>query len=102
MFKSNKALLAPNIYTSGFQLCSWQKDTMFSEEAIPNWTVFNFVSIEKNKVYCLCLFTLKYNCQYLFICDMDGNRDRSNPVTLSTEDNGIRTAAVSINGTTVH
>ncbi|XP_065897687.1 uncharacterized protein [Dysidea avara] len=84
-FETNNAFLAPNIYASGFQLCSWQNiidnQTTFSEEAVLNWTVFNFVSVNK----------INY--------DTVGNVNKSNPVMFSTEDNGIRTAAVSINGT---
>jgi len=53
MFEANTALLASNIYVSGFQLCSWQSTSHnqaeFREAAVLDWPVFNFISICKYK-----------------------------------------------------
>ena len=63
-FDNNTANLAPNIFISNFELCSWQSiydgQVYFSAEDVLKWPVFHYLNLTTKYVYLLCV------CMYVY------------------------------------
>jgi len=47
-FDNNTAIMAPNIYISNFDLCSWRNDEgSYSAKDVMNWPVFNYLNLSR-------------------------------------------------------
>ena len=59
-FDNNTAFLAPNIYISNFDLCSWQNASdyqlYFSDEEVLKWPVFDYRNFTILKYVAICVF----------------------------------------------
>ena len=67
-FDNNEAHLAPNVYISNFELCSWQNTSdnqvYFSDEEVMNWPVFDYQNFTRIKYVAICVCIIVLTCMH--------------------------------------
>ena len=69
-FDNNRENLAPNIYISNFDLCSWQGihdgQVYFSAEDVLKWPVFHYLNPTTKYAYC-CVYVSSIHV-HMYVC----------------------------------